>query len=46
MLEEGKSGSCSPPEKEAVAEEMCEELTATPIPHPPALLQREEIKKL
>lgn len=46
MLEEGKSGSCSPPEKEAVAEEMCEELTATLIPHPPALLQREEIKKL
>jgi len=37
MLEQGKSVRCPPPEVEGAAETTCDELTATPIPCPPAL---------
>ena len=30
-----------PPEEEEAAEAMCDELTTTPIPHPPVLLEEE-----
>jgi len=36
--EQGKSVRSPPPEEEAVAETTCDELTVTPIPHPPAPL--------
>jgi len=36
-LEQGKSVRSPPPEEEGVAK-MCDELTVTPTPHPPALL--------
>jgi len=36
MLEQAKNVRSPPPEEEGVAETMCDELTATPIPHPPA----------
>ena len=35
-----------PPEEEGAAETTCDELTATPIPHPPAPLGREEVEEL
>ena len=34
-----------PPEEEGAAETMCDELTTTPIPHPPVLLWGEEVEK-
>jgi len=37
MLEQGKSVRSPPFEEEGTAETMCDELTVTPIPHPPAL---------
>ena len=37
-LEQGKSVRSPPPEEEGAAETTCDELTATPIPHPPAPL--------
>jgi len=37
MLEQGKCVRSLLPEEEGAAE-MCDELTATPIPHPPVLL--------
>ena len=37
-LEQGKSEE-SYPEEEGAAETTCDELTTTPIPHPPALLE-------
>jgi len=38
MLEQGQSVRSLPPEEEAAAETRCDELTVTPIPHPPAML--------
>jgi len=38
MLEQGQSVRSPPPEEEGAAETTCDELTVTPIPHPPALL--------
>jgi len=38
MVEQGKSVRSPPPEEEEVAETMCDELTPTPIPHPPTPL--------
>ena len=35
-----------PPEEEGVAETMCDELTATPIPRPSAPLRGEEVENL
>jgi len=35
-LEQGQSVRSPPPEEEGAAETTCDELTATPIPHPPA----------
>jgi len=40
ILEQGKSVRSPPPEEEGAAEIMCDELTATPIACPPALLVR------
>jgi len=37
-LEQGKSVRSPPLEEEGAAETMCDELTVTPIPHPPAPL--------
>ena len=37
-LEQGKSVRSPPSEEEGAAEIMCDELTATPIPHPPVPL--------
>jgi len=37
-LEQGQSVKSPPPEEEGVAETMCDELTITPIPCPPAPL--------
>ena len=37
MLEQGKSVRSPPPEEEGAAETTCDELTAAPIPCPPAL---------
>jgi len=37
-LEQGQSVRSPPPEEEGAAETTCDELTAVPIPHPPALL--------
>jgi len=37
MLEQGQSVRSPPPEEEGAAETKCDELTATPIPHPLAL---------
>jgi len=39
MLEQGKSVSSHPSEEEGAAEVTCDELTVTPIPHPPVLLR-------
>jgi len=39
MVEKGKSVRSPPPQEEGAAETTCDELTATPIPHPPALLE-------
>jgi len=39
MLELGQSVRSPPPEEEGAAETTCDELTATPIPCPPALLR-------
>jgi len=39
-LEQGKSVRSPPPEEEGVAESSCDELTAGPVPRPPALLGR------
>jgi len=39
MLEQGKSVRSPPPEEEGAAETPCDELTVTPIPHPPAPLR-------
>jgi len=39
MLEQGKSVRSHSPEEEGVAETMCDEQTATPIPHPTAVLR-------
>ena len=38
MLEQGQNVRSPPPEEEGTAETMCDELTATPIPHPPVPL--------
>jgi len=38
MLEQGKGVKNLPPEKDGAAETTCDELTVTPIPHPPAPL--------
>ena len=38
MLENRKSVRGPPPEEEGATETMCDELTVTPIPHPPVLL--------
>ena len=38
MLEQGQSVRSPPTEEEGMAETTCDELTATPIPCPPALL--------
>jgi len=38
MLEQGQSVRSPPPQEEGVAETTCDELTVTPIPHPPVLL--------
>ena len=35
-----------PPEEEGAAETTCDELTQTPIPHPPAPLGGEEVEKI
>ncbi|GAB0209698.1 hypothetical protein GRJ2_003435500 [Grus japonensis] len=35
MLEQGKNVRSPPPEEEGAAETKCDELTTTPIPHPP-----------
>ena len=37
-LEQGQSQRSPPPQEEGAAETRCDELTATPIPHPPAPL--------
>ena len=34
-----------PPEEEGAAETACDELTVTPIPHPPVPLGVEEVEK-
>jgi len=39
MLEQGKSVRSPPPEGQGAAETTCDELTVTPIPHPPAPLR-------
>jgi len=39
MLEKRKSVRSPPPEEEGTAETMCDELTVTPIPHPPEVLR-------
>jgi len=39
MLELGQSVRSPPPEEEGAAETTCDELTAAPIPRPPALLR-------
>ncbi|GAB0186735.1 AN1-type zinc finger protein 5-like [Grus japonensis] len=39
MLEQGKSVRSPPPEEEGAAETACDELTTTPVPHPPVLLR-------
>jgi len=46
MLEKGKSVRSPPPQEEGAAETTCDELTTTPIAHPPALLggSREKIR--
>jgi len=41
MLEQGKSVRSPPPKGQGAAETTCDELTATPIPHPPAPLRGE-----
>jgi len=38
-LEQGQSLRSPPPEEEGAAETTCDELTATPAPHPPVLLR-------
>jgi len=38
MLEQGQSVRSPPPEEEGAAETACDELTAAPIPRPPAPL--------
>jgi len=38
-LEWGQSVRSPPPEEEGVTETACDELTVTPIPRPPALLE-------
>jgi len=38
MLEQRKSVRSLPPEEEGAAETTCDELTTTPIPHPPVPL--------
>ena len=45
MLEQGKSVRSPPPEEEEAAETKCDELTATPIPHPPVPLRGEEVEE-
>ncbi|KAK4806933.1 hypothetical protein QYF61_027300 [Mycteria americana] len=45
-LEQGKSVSSPPPEEKGAAETPCDELTATPIPHPPVPLRVEEVEKI
>jgi len=44
MLKQGKRARSLPAEEEAVAETMCNELTATPTPPPTAVLEGEEVK--
>ena len=45
MLEQGKSVRSPPPEEEGAAETTCDELTATPVPRPPAPLgEGEEVE--
>jgi len=46
MLEHGKSMRSRPLEEEGAAETTCDELTTTPIPHPPAVLGREEGREI
>jgi len=38
MLEQGQSVRNPPSEEEEAAETVCDELTATPTPHPPVML--------
>jgi len=38
MLEQGKSMRGPPPEEEGAAETMFDQMTVTPVPHPPAPL--------
>ncbi|GAB0183943.1 zinc finger and BTB domain-containing protein 5 [Grus japonensis] len=38
-VEQGKNVRSPPPEEEGVAETMCDQLTITPIPHPPVPLR-------
>jgi len=44
-LEPGKSVRCPPPQEEGAADTTCDELTVTPIPHPPVPLRGEEVEK-
>jgi len=44
MLEQGQSVRIPPPEEEGAAETTCDELTVTPIPHPPAPFGKEEVE--
>ena len=46
MLEQGKSVRNPPPKEEGAAETMGDELTTTPIPHPPVQLQGEKAEKI
>jgi len=45
-LEQGKSMRSPPPEGQGAVETMCDELTAAPIPCPPALLLGRRERKL
>ncbi|GAB0177209.1 protein kinase C and casein kinase substrate in neurons protein 2 [Grus japonensis] len=44
MLEQGNDERSPPPEDEEAAETMCDELTITPIPHPPVPLSGAEVE--
>jgi len=45
MLEQRQSVRSPPPEGQGAAETLCDELTVTSIPHLPAPLGGEEVKK-
>ena len=44
MLEQGTDERSPPPEDEEAAETPCDELTVTPIPHPPVPLRWGRLK--